>query len=193
MVGNVTPQISWTSPELCCPEIGSWAHATWGLEREFASFQQAARAPPGPSLLSVCASVRPQQLGEPSQADPRSQGKREGQFGAFEQLPVWEEGRPDPSSDPCVRIPELRGSSGPIPGPEGARLRTGAPGSVRDPALIEACRGWPAGRRQSLILGVLDWDPTLGEISGLGSTTRDLHAPPGHTDCLLRLVARLLL
>lgn len=70
------------------------------------------------------------------------------------------------------------------PGQEGARLRTGAPGSVQNPEMIEDRPGRPVWGGQGLILRVLDLCPSLGEISELGSTMRDLHAHPGLTALL---------
>lgn len=43
----------------------------------------------------------------------------------------------DRSSDLRMGVPELRGSSGTEARPRGVRLRTGAPGSVRDPEMIK--------------------------------------------------------
>lgn len=85
------------------------------------------------------------------------------------------------SSDLCMGVREAL--LGPRPGQEKVRLRTGAPGSVQDPEMIkDRSTGRFGGEEgQSLVLSGLDLCPTLGEISGLGSTMRDRHSHSGHT------------
>lgn len=112
------------------------------------------------------------------------QSKMEEKFAALEQLPIGKEVRPDPSSKPCMGVPELRGSSGAEARPRGGLAEDRSPGLIVEPRDDQGSLGQTGWGLQSLILRGPDLCSTLDEISGLGSTVRDLHAHPGHTTFL---------
>lgn len=81
-------------------------------------------------------------------------------------------------------VPELRGSSGAEARPRGGLAEDRSPGVIEEPRDDQGSPGQAGWGRQNLILRGPDLYPTLDEISGLGSTIRDLHAHPGHTTFL---------
>lgn len=92
------------------------------------------------------------------------QSKMEEKFETLEQLPIGKEMRPSPAWE----FQSCEGLLGPRPDQEAAWLRTGAPGSLKNPGMIKDRRGRQVGGARTSFLGARTCIPRWMKFPGWG-------------------------